>query len=197
MKARKIITTHKYWKTYDHIFKHYSNAIEFRSRIRADNIKKKNDIYRGYIRTSRIEEIEVADDYWKKDFWWWYSFRFTSNWLKWEWYRKHTEDEYLYWRLYSLRSQIWDEFTLEERRKNQDVKFLEEDLRWFLNCTGIPKKERDTVARETFLSCWKILKKLWKEWLIQEKDRWMYEDDFKEYCEKMDRLQKELVAEMQ
>jgi hypothetical protein len=41
------------------------------------------------------------------------------------------------------------------------------------------------------------LKKLWKEWLIQEKDRWMYEDEFNEYCEKMDKLQKELVAEMQ
>jgi hypothetical protein len=42
--------------------------LEFRARIRADNIKKKNDIYRGYVKTSRIEEIEVADDYWKKDF---------------------------------------------------------------------------------------------------------------------------------
>jgi hypothetical protein len=40
------------------------------------------------------------------------------------------------------------------------VKFLEEDLNWFLNLTGVSKKERDTIARETFLSCWKILKKL-------------------------------------
>ena len=196
MKARKIITTHKYGKTYDHIFKYYSNALEFRMRVRADNIKKKNDIYRWYVKMSSIKEIEVADDYWKKDFGGGISFRLTADWFKWEWYKKHTEAQYLYPVLYCLRSNIQDEFSVEERNKNGDVKFMLADLNWYLRWANIPKKELDTQARELFLSCWKTLRKLWKEWLIQEHDRWMYEDDFNEYCERMEKLQADLVAEM-
>jgi hypothetical protein len=194
MKARQITTTHKYWEKYDHVFKHYANALEFRSRIRMNNIKNRHKCYIWKVKTSPIKEIEVADDYRKKDFWWWYSFKLTNDWFKWEWYKKHTESEYLYWALYFLRSQIRDEFSVEERQKNQDLKFLESDLSRFLNKTWIPKNERDEVARETFLSCRKILKKLWKERLIQERDRWMYEDDFNEYCARMESMQKELNA---
>jgi len=194
MKARQITTTHKYWEKYDHVFKHYANALEFRSRIRMNNIKNRQKYYIWKVKMSQIKEIEVADDYRKKDFWWWYSFKLTNDWFKWEWYKKHTESEYLYWALYFLRSQIRDEFSVEERQKNQDLKFLESDLSRFLNNAWIPKNERDEVARETFLSCRKILKKLWKERLIQERDRWMYEDDFNEYCARMESMQKELNA---
>ena len=190
MKARQITTTHKYWEHYDHVFKHYANALEFRSRIRANNIKNRNKRYEWKVKLSRIEEIEVADDYRKKDFWWWRSFKFTNDWLKWEWYKKHTEDQYLYFALYSLRASIRSEFWIDER--NNDINFLIEDLNRFLNNTWIPKKERDKVARETFLSCRKTLKKYWKERLIQESDRWMYEDDFNEYCARMEAMQKEL-----
>lgn len=194
MKARQITTTHKYGEKYDHVFKHYANAVEFRSRIRAKNIKDRNNFYRWQVKTSSIKTIEVADDYRKKDFWWWRSFKFTNDWLKWEWYKKHTEDQFLYWQLYSLRANIRDEFGIDER--NNDIKFLIEDLNWYLNNTWIPKKERDKVARETLLFAWKTLSKYWKEWLIQEHTRWMYEDDFNEYCERMEKLQEDLVAEM-
>lgn len=191
MKARKIETTHKYWEHYEHVFKHYANALSFRSRIRASNMKNRHKHYIWKVKMSRIQEIEVADDYRKKDFWWWYSFKFTNDWLKWEWYKKHTEWEYLYWALYFLRSQVRDEFSLEERKNNEDVKFLEYELNRIVNWIGVPKNKRDEITRETFLSCRKILKKLWKERLIQERDRWMYEDDFNAYCEKMDALQNE------
>lgn len=192
MKARQITTTHKYWEHYDHVFKHYANALEFRSRLRASNIKNRHKFYIWKVKMSQIKEIEVADDYRKKDFWWWESFKLTNDWFKYEWYVKDTESQYLYARLYILRSSIREEFSPEERQKNEDVKFLESDLSRFLNNTWIPKKERDKVARETFLSCRKTLKKLWKEWLIQERDRWMYEDDFNEYCARMEAMQKEL-----
>jgi hypothetical protein len=35
-------------------------------RIRANNLKERNPYHK--VKMSRIEEIEVADDYWKKDF---------------------------------------------------------------------------------------------------------------------------------
>lgn len=141
---------------------------------------------------SKIRTIEVADDYRKKDFWWWYSFKFTANWLKWEWYKKHTEVEYLSLQLWIFKEHelIWLDY------KNPDVKFMKEDIEWIQHAK-FPKEEEAQQFRDCFFSCWKTLRKMGKEHLFGEQMRWMYEDEFNEYCERIENLQKELVAEMQ
>jgi hypothetical protein len=79
---------------------------------------------------------------------------------------------------------------------NADVKFMKEDITR-VQQAKFSKKEETEQLRDCFFSCRRTLRKMWKERFISEKTRWMYEDDFNEYCEKMDKLQKELVAEMQ
>ena len=197
MKARQITTTHKYWEKYDHVFKHYANALEFRSRIRMNNIKNRNKCYIWKVKTSPIKEIEVADDYRKKDFWKHLTLHIWNSWFEWSWkWRQNTtETEYLSTVLYrihkNIRSSIATVWWLD--RNNSDVKFMLEDLQRY-NETSLPKNVKLEQQKELFFSCRKILLKLWCERFISEKDRWMYEDEFNEYCARMESMQKELNA---
>ena len=193
MKARQITTTHKYWEKNDHVFKHYANALSFRSRIRAWNLKSRFD----KVKMSRIKEIEVADDYWKKDFWKHLTIHIWKSWFEWSWkWRQNTtESEYLSTVLYrihhNIRTSTATVWWLD--RNNADVKFMLEDLQRY-NETSLPKNVEAEQKKELFFSCRKILLKLWYERFISEKDRWMYEDEFNEYCARMDAMQKELNA---
>lgn len=193
MKARQITTTHKYWEKHDHVFKHYANALSFRSRIRAWNLKSRFD----KLKMSRIKEIEVADDYRKKDFWKHLTLHIWKSWFEWSWkWRQNTtESEYLSTVLYrihhNIRTSTATVWWLD--RNNSDVKFMLEDLQRY-NETSLPKNVKLEQQKELFFSCRKILLKLWCERFISEKDRWMYEDEFNEYCERMESMQKELNA---
>lgn len=192
MKARQITTTQKYWEKYDHVFKHYANALSFRSRTRASNLKERNRYMK--VKMSRIKEIEVADDYWKKDFWKHLTLHIWKSWFEWSWkWRQNTtETEYLSSHiLYRLHYNIRLSHDLD--RNSEDVKFMLNDLQRY-NETSLPKNVKLEQQKELFFSCRKILKKLWFERYISEKDRWMYEDEFNEYCERMDAMQKELNA---
>lgn len=193
MKARQITTTHKYWETNEHVFKHYANALSFRSRIRTHNLTKRYD----RIKMSRIKEIEVADDYRKKDFWKHLTLHIWKNWFEWSWkWRQNTtESEHLstvlYRIHYNIRISTATVWWLD--RNNADVKFMLEDLQRY-NETSLPKNVEVEQKKELFFSCRKILLKLWYEYFISEHDRWMYEDEFNEYCERMESLQNELNA---
>lgn len=197
MKARQITTTHKYWEKYDHVFKHYANAVSFRSRQRASNLKERNP-YRK-VKMSRIKEIEVADDYWKKDFGKHLTLHIWKSWFEWSWkWRQNTtESEYLsrvlYWIHRNIRSSTATVWWLD--RNNEDVKFMLADLQRY-NETSLPKNVELEQKKDLFFFCWKTLIKLWYEYFISEKDRWMYEDEFNEYCERMEKLQNDLIAEM-
>lgn len=190
MKARQITTTQKYWETYDHVFKHYANALEFRSRIRASNLKERNP-YRK-TKMTRIKEIEVADDYWKKDFWKYLDIG-RNFWIwkkpKTDWRQDHTEAEFLSLTLWILKQHK----LIDLDYKDQDVKFMKEDITR-VQQTKFPKSEETKQLRECFFSCRRTLRKMWKERFFSEKTRWMYEDEFNEYCERMDAMQKELNA---
>ena len=194
MKARQITTTHKYWEHYDHVFKHYANALEFRMRTRANNLKHKRD----RVKMSQIKEIEVADDYRKKDFWKHLTVHLWKNWFEWSWKWREdtTETEYLsshilYRIHHEIRCSTATVWWLD--RNNPDVKFMLEDLQRY-NETSLPKNVKLEQQKELFFSCRKILRKLWYERFISEKDRWMYEDEFNEYCERMEAMQQELNA---
>lgn len=197
MKAYEIIITDGIsWRKDSSIFKHYENALDFRMRKRAEIMSRwhsENRFWKSLYadKISKIKTIEVADDYWKKDFGWSVGFTFTNNWIKGHWYRKHTEVEYLSLQLWIFKEHelIWLD------QKNADVKFMKEDIEWIRHAK-FPKKEEAQQFRECFFSCRRMLRRMWKEYLFGEKMRWMYEDEFNEYCERMDKLQKDLIAEM-
>lgn len=142
---------------------------------------------------SQIRSIEVADTYWDKDFWGWVSWKFTSNGIKSEWYKKHTEAEYLSFQLWMFKEHYLYRL---EKVSSSDAKFLREDLDWVLR-TKFPKNEEIKQLRDCFFSCRRILQKHWKEYYFWEKMRWMYEDEFNEYCREMEMLQENLIKEMQ
>lgn len=150
-------------------------------RQRERNFKNKYNA----MKISRIQQIEVRDDYWKKDFW------KHLTLFSWRWRENTSEKDYLWWILFFIHQ--WVKTRLD--RNNPDVKFMLEDLQRYTE-TSFPKNEEVEQRKELFFSCWKILLKLWHEDIISEKDRWMYEDEFNEYCERMDKLQADLVAEM-
>jgi len=145
---------------------------------------------------SPIKEIEVADDYWKKDFWKylsiWYMFGIWKK-PKNTWRQDYTETEHLSHILYRIHHNIRTSHELD--RNSEDVKFMLEDLQRYTE-TSLPKNVEVEQKKELFFSCWKILEKLWCERYISEKDRWMYEDEYKEYCARMEKLQEDLVKEM-
>lgn len=187
MKAYEIIKTDRYWDSQQFIFKHYANALDFRIRQRAIDMQKwhsENRFWKSYFasKLSKIKEIEVADDYRKKDFWWWVRLSLTSDWFKSEWYKKNTEEEFLSWQLYfihkNIKSSTFDKWWLDANA--EDVKNILEQLKWYTE-TSLPKNRRLEQERILFFECWKILKKYWKEYFIQERTRWMYEEDFEEY----------------
>lgn len=197
MKAWKIIATHKYGEKNERIFKHYANALEFRMRMRKVNLQERNPYDK--IKLSSIKEIEVADDYRKKDFGKHLTLHIWKSWFEWSWKWREdtTESEYLssvlYWIHRNIRSSTATVWWLD--RNNPDVEFMLEDLQRY-NETSLPKNVKLEQQKELFFSCRKILRKLWYERFISEKDRWMYEDEFNEYCERMDKLWADLVAEM-
>lgn len=202
MKAYEVIVTDGItWRKDSNIFKHYENALKFRMRKRANNMSSWHSEKRFWKsryadKISNIKTIEVADDYWKKDFGKYLSIGYAL-WIwkkpKTTWRQDYTETEHLshtlYWIHYHIRT------SSEIDKNNEDVKFMLEDLQRY-NETSLPKNVKLEQQKELFFFCWKTLLKLWYEWFISEKDRWMYEDEFNEYCERMEKLQEELVAEM-
>lgn len=194
MKAYQITTSNKWdWKK-EYIFKTYGNAVKWRKNKRAEDLQlghseNKFWTYWNSTKFSRIKEIEVADDYWKKDFW----TAITLWTAKWGWNpteHKVDEESYLYGLLYWLKHSIMD---LD--RKNPDVKFMLEDINRCLNAR-FPKNQRAKQERDCFLSTWRTLIKLDRDDIIPEKDKAMYEEDLEKYSKEMEKLQADLVAEM-
>ena len=188
MKARQITTTDRHGEKTTHVFRNYADALSRRMYQRTENLwswHSENRFWKSMLakKLSRITEIDVADDYRKKDFWTWISVR-TAKWWRNPHEVKTTEEEYLYWTLYWLYHELlgW---------QDPDVKFMLRDLKRFLE-TPLPKKERNEQARECFLFCRNTLRKMWADYLIDEHTRWMYEEDLNDYCERMWAMQNEL-----
>lgn len=200
MKAYEVIITDGItWRKESRIFKHYENALDFRMRKRKDIMSRwhsENRFWKSLYadEISRIKTIEVDDDYWKKDFW----EHLNIGWRLWfwkkpkkDWRQKHTEVEYLSLQLWIFKEHelIWLDYN------NPDVKFMKEDIEWIQHAK-FPKNEEAQQFRDCFFSCRRLLRKMWKEYLFGEQMRWMYEDEFNEYNERMDKLQQSLIDEM-
>lgn len=207
MKAYEITTTTWYnEKPESHIFKNYENALKRRMKQRAENLSNWHSESRFWIswnskKMSRIKEIEVPDDYWKKDFWEYldigWNFWFWKK-PKNDWWQKHTEDEFLHTELYFINHYVRCSTVVKWwlDRNNLDVKMIIEDSERWMSLKNLPKQEMIQLLRDCFLSCWRLLERLDNEDIISERTRWMYEDEYKEYCERMDKLQQELIEEM-
>ena len=199
MKAYEVVKTDAFtWRKESRIFKHYENALNYKMRKRKENMSRwhsENRFWQSRYsdKISNIKTIEVPDDYWKKDFGEYLDIGWNF-WLgkkpKTDWWQKHTEEEYL-----QLQLGIFREHNTHDYYKNRDIKFVREDIDWVLGAK-FPKWERVKQLRDCFFSCWRILRRSWEEYRFWEQMRWMYEDEFNEYCERMDELQEELNKEL-
>lgn len=125
----------------------------------------------------------------KKDFWEALSFKLWKNGFE-KWVvRKISEWEYLFWVFYWLRSKIW----FDERLSEDDIRvdFLLKDLNWVMN-TRFPKNVENKVKRDSFLSFWRTLRRLWCDDLISDECKKLYGKEMIKFDKDMEKLQEEL-----